>query len=62
MINHGVLKHDFQDSCYTLMRNTPEREKYIRDISYKYFGGKIIQQKQMSDEELKNVCEKGDYK
>ncbi len=44
-----------------LMRNTPERDKYLWDISSKYFGGKAFGNEPISDDELKRICESGDY-
>jgi hypothetical protein len=44
-----------------LMHNTPERDKYLWQISTKYFGRKIIEQDQISEEKLKNICETEKY-
>jgi len=49
------------DGISKLMRNTPERDKYMWDVSSKYFGWKIIEQDTMSEEKLKKICETGDY-
>lgn len=44
-----------------LMRNTPERDKYLWEISTKYFGWKIIEHDPIQEEKLKNICETGKY-
>lgn len=45
------------DGIDKLMRNTPERDKYMWDVSAKYFGLKIIGHDHINAEEIKKICE-----
>ncbi len=50
------------DGIDNLMNNTPERDKHIWDIDQSYFGWKAIGGfRSMSEEELKEICEAGNY-